>query len=365
MRRIVCLAVMVMLVCTASAVIAVDLLGSLSFPLWSERTTTAHAGVNQLVTFGVPDDDGVKAFYKNGFLVLPKDKYGVFADLAVMRVDPLVLGIEPKNIKEVKTEGECGVSEQGAIIFMVKDLEPDLYDVVTKVKQTQGRVDERGIVPTVLQIFGRKKHHQIEATDVVASTFGVVNADRYIEMFCKYQLGLDDASKMTDEQKYVVKSVYFDSRLKGVLEFAEAVADYSWLSQGLALRLQGFKPPMAQGQAQDDPAVAAYKAEIEQLKALVELMKSEQDARRQSAQPAPDVAVVAWSLKLPGPSQNGWDVWVDGAGYPMRVTGDVVSLSGRLGTHWIEFVPAGQAFQRWRKCVVTQVGQQIISTEVK
>ena len=101
-----------------------------------------------------------------------------------------------------------------------------------------------------------------------------------------------------------------------------------------------------------DEAIAAAKAEAERQKVAAQTAQSTLEASR----------IVPWTFKLP--SVSNWAVWVDGD-YPMIVNGDTVNLTGRLGTHWVEFVPAGEDFQSWHKCKVTQMGQQILFTEVQ
>jgi len=342
--------VVILLVLAVSVSQANNWLGAVSFPLWSERTTQVKAGVSQLVTFSEMAGGQVSAFYKNGFLVIPTDRYGVFADLSIMRVDPLVLGIKLEYIRQIQTRAYDGVAvENGGVVISVGKLQPDLYDVITTVTQNAGRVDERGILPTVLQLIGRKKHHQIIATDTVVGTFGVVDASRYIEMFCKYQLGIE-ASQMTPEQKYLVKSAYFDSRLKGILEFSEALADYSWLSQGLALKAQGFQPPMSLAAAQPDPAIAAYQQQIAGLQATVQALNEKINSLSQPAAAAPKVvepAVVPaerfnWRLVLP---TGRWGITTSCGGHERTFTGPysgtVEFRDAAAGQVMIQLTPAG------------------------
>ena len=355
--------VVILLVLVAmSAAQANDWLGAISFPLWSERTTDVKAGVSQLVTFSDTSGGPVTAFYKNGFLVCPVDRYGVFADLSYMRIDPFILGIKPEFIRNIETRATDGVSlKNGGMEIPVGKLLPDLYDVVTTVRQNQGRTDERGILPTVLQIFGRSKHHQIAATDSVAGTFGVVDASRYIATFCKYQLGIN-TSEMTPDQKYLVKSAYFDSRLKGVLEFSEAVADYSWLSQGHALRIQGFQPPMSLTAAQPDPAIVAYQEQIAGLQMTVHALTDKVNVMSQP-EPAPQIIVPAqltpvvelsvekfdWKLVLPPgrfsitTSSNGKERNFSG-----MYSGVVNFRNATLGVFYLQLKPIGETPLSWR-----------------
>lgn len=276
----------------ASAASANNLLGAVSFPIWSERTTEAHAGVTQLVTLSDSAGGPVTAFYKNGFLVLPIDRYGVFADLQYIRIDPMVLGIKPEFIRKVETRvnDEAGIEVNGdQVVVSVRSLQPDLYSIVTSVTQNQGREDERGILPKFLQLFGRKTHHQVAATDTVAGVFGVVNASLFIEDYCKLVLGISDPTCLTPEQKRLVKSAFFDSRLKGVLEFTEPLLDYSLASQGIAMRNQGLQPPLSSQPAAEDPRVSALQAQNAQLQGQIQsLSKAFDDLQKQLAEPETD-----------------------------------------------------------------------------
>jgi hypothetical protein len=235
------------MVLIASAAGANGLLGGVSFSLWSDRDTTARAGANQLVTFSDSAGGPTSGFYKAGFLVVPTDRYGVFADLSYLRIDPLIMGIKPEFLQKMQTwvDGNGGVSfDDGSIVVSVRSLPPDLYDMVTSVTQNQGRHDESGLIPKFLQLFGRKTHHQITSTDTVGATFGVVDASEYIADYGRLVLGVNDPTTFTPEQIRLVRSAFFDSRLKGVIEFSSPLLDYSLMSQGIAMREHGLPAPL-------------------------------------------------------------------------------------------------------------------------
>jgi len=168
-------------------------------------------------------------------------------------------------------------------------------------------------------------------------------------VFCKYQLGIE-ASQMTSEHRYLVKSAYFDSRLKGILEFSEALADYSWLSQGLALKAQGFQPPMSLAAAQPDPAIAAYQQQIAGLQATVQALNEKINSLSQPAAAAPKVvepAVVPaerfnWRLVLPA---GRWGITTSCGGHERTFTGPysgtVEFRDAAAGQVMIQLTPAG------------------------
>ncbi len=241
---------------------------ALSFPqLIEQRSEEVTAGISHLVSitdeFEWPDRFGTPvAYYRSGYLEIPQDNYGVFDDLKYLVVDPLVLGINPKFIRKddkgVVTKIDSYTADQewsgGAVVIYVDALRLGTHVLETEVRHRASKTTTR-----ILFVF--KHHNHYQRKDSEAMVFSTVDASRYVEEYCRYQLGIEPAEMNPDDIE-AVRSAYYDSRMKGVLEFTEPMLDYSLRADGLARERQGFPAGLSEGQDQPDPEVSALREEI-------------------------------------------------------------------------------------------------------
>lgn len=223
------------------------LIPGISFPLLEKARNMVKAGVTQLVIFESQIGGPTTAFYTNGFLVIPKDSFGLFADLSYVRIDPNVLNVPKEKIRAISTDVDAEAFsakpirlENGDLILCVPALQPDLYVITTAVTHSASTEVSSGLLATIGSWFGIKKHRSITTTDTVAAVIGVIDADDYIRTFADVMFGVCDPTKLTPEQKRLIRSAFYEQELRGTIEFSKPLPAYSFLSDAYARRVQGF-----------------------------------------------------------------------------------------------------------------------------
>lgn len=262
-----------------------------SFPLLEERPTTVEAGVNQLVTFSGRPLGDTSAFYKSGFLLGVRDSYGVFTDLGFCRVDPQIMRIEAKHLKAVETkvmhstkDVELLSTEGDRIIIDIEALEPGLYVIVTNVTHNQSRVDRRGILAILGQLFGIKKHEHVTSTDAVGMIFGVIDADDFILTFSETMFGVCDPRQLDNEQVRLLRAAFFEQELRGTVQPARPLPAYSILADAYARKIQGFPGAFQSGQSDMEKQLRQLQQQNEQLQGqLAQSQQASEIAQRAAA----------------------------------------------------------------------------------
>ncbi|OQB05549.1 MAG: hypothetical protein BWY19_00950 [bacterium ADurb.Bin212] len=262
-----------------------------SFPLLEERPTMVEAGVNQLVTFGDRPLGDTAAFYKSGFLLGVRDGYGIFNDLGFCRVDPQIMRIETKHLKAVETKVMHSTqhvdllsTEGDRIIIDIEALDPGLYVIVTNVTHNQSRVDRRGILATLGQLFGIKKHEHVTTTDAVGMIFGVIDADDFIATFSETMFGVCDPRELNNEQVRLLRAAFFEQELRGTVQPARPLPAYSLLADAYARKVQGFPGAFQRGQSDMEKQLAALQQQNEQLQGqLAQSQQASEAAQRAAA----------------------------------------------------------------------------------
>lgn len=271
-----------------------------SFPLWKTTTSDVTAGKSFDIEFhklGPSEQSNpTTGYYKTGFLEIPVSRYSVSDATRWMAVKPRVLGIEDKYLQSLDVRvgegyGQTVKWDGSRFWFDLYELhrgEGMLHEIVIDLVQNQSRQDDRGVIPWVLQIFGRKTHRQITKTEYMVASFGTYDVSDELQSICKGQFGASVEDVMKDpEQASVLRScVYWP--LVQTMRVDGASLDYNLKAQSLAVVSQRFAPPMARQQG-PSPELLEYqrlvKEQQELIKTLVEKINKFQEAQTSASAP--------------------------------------------------------------------------------
>ena len=294
--------VAVLLVLAAiSAAQASDWLGAVSFPLWSERETSAEAGINFAVTFHAELGGPVTGAYKNGVLQVPVSSTPFTKPTAWMSAEPSVLGIEPEHIlgQRVTVDGDPDVTfhDDGRFWLNMPGMREKgmLHELVFELKQNQSRKDQR-------ILFFIKHHSQLTKDQAVAMRFITYDITDEIEYYCQGQFGRTSEEVAADKRaaSVAMSAIYWP--LTQTILVEGATMDYSIKAQSYALSVQGFAPPMSSAALQPDPAIAVYQQQVAGMQATIQALTDKVNGLNQPAlapAPAPKVIEPATIVSTP------------------------------------------------------------------
>lgn len=184
-----------------------------TFPLLGEllggqKTTEVHAGITlPVATSSMPDGpDG--ATWQGGYITLPNNETGLFPEFQYLRVTPLILGVDEKDIRENRVEisGACKYDKTSdSIVINTSSALPGQNTLVYEQDQEASRKDTRVLV------FRFAK--RISKTDRAAMVFTVTDPIPFLENYCRVMehKSFDTAS---DECRHIARVLYLNQEVK-------------------------------------------------------------------------------------------------------------------------------------------------------
>lgn len=184
-----------------------------SFPLLGDliggqKTTEVHAGITLPVATSSTADGPDEAVWQGGYISSPNNASGMFSEFQNMRVTPLVMKIDPKDLKEnrVTISGACQYDKRSeTIVINTSTLVPGQYTLVYEQDQRASRVDTRVLVFRFVK--------RVEKTDVAAMVFTITNPLPFLENYCRVteHKSFDTAS---DECRHIARVLYLNQEVK-------------------------------------------------------------------------------------------------------------------------------------------------------
>lgn len=324
-----------------------EILGAISGTLWATKEDPTKSNPEQSISWSAsaeePRPGEPTAKFRSGNIEIPVSRYPIFPEMRYMRIGVEAFGIKPEFLKAKGTDLQCSgrlsLSDRAVVIDCLGLDDTQVYHLVTTVIQNQGRHDESGLLPIVLQLFGRKKHSQIESTDVAVKSFVVSNIDQWIEHYCDVTLGgadpmtllygnettPDQKRAIHDENLNLIRAQYYLENFCEKISFSPKVDGANWYHQGVALRRQGFQAPLAMKPLGDNPETAALRRQVEELKAVFASSQALPEVKPTPEPPKP----VYWKLMLPVGK-----VAIQVTRTPLNPAGNAVVSRPRPGYGW-------------------------------
>lgn len=293
------------------------LLGAISGTLWATKEDPTKSRPEQAISWSVsaeePRQGEPTAKFRSGNIEIPVSRYSIFPEMRYMHIDVEAFGIKPEFLKAKGTDLQCSgrlsLSDRAVVIDCLGLDDTQIYYLVSSVLQTQGTKKDGGLIPFVLQLFGRDRTHQVAATDYSVKDFVVSNIDQWVEHYCDVTLGGADPTTLlygneaTPEQKKaihdenlnLIRAQYYLENFREKVSFSPKIDGADWYHQGVALRRQGFQAPLAVKPRGDDPLTVALRREVEELKAALASSQAPPEVKLAPEPPKP----VSWKLMLP------------------------------------------------------------------
>jgi hypothetical protein len=261
----------------ASAGGGLDLLGGVSWPLFSQREVEVHAGLSQHLKLADSPTGLPAAVPAIEPAVVPMDRrYHLFDDLRYLRVDLMTQGVDPARVK--RTDMQVWGEQQSELQLNAYTLSVDLQSLVPDEKVLTAEVthnSSRRESEVNLILFRIKSVKHVKTTDRVVSRFLLVDVSDWIEWATPRLFGAGvSPTNLTSDQRNLLRAAVIEDQMRDSLQFVRPLPRYELQADFLARCLRGqlapFEAPKGapQQQGEKSPAPAEAPTSLVQLEVL-------------------------------------------------------------------------------------------------